>query len=54
MFVYVNVCLACTEEEKNKQRQGLQKMLNALDKCRKVGNCSVHNCSILFFVIIVN
>ncbi|XDV35626.1 hypothetical protein PO909_005534 [Leuciscus waleckii] len=26
---------SCTKEEKNKQVEGLQKMLNALDKCRK-------------------
>lgn len=26
---------SCTKEEKNKQIEGLQKMLNALDKCRK-------------------
>lgn len=60
----VNVCvfnvpLGCTEEEKKMQAEGLQKMLNALDKCRKVGKFCVHFYSILFYsnllrLIIVN
>jgi len=49
MCVYVNVCLACTKEEKNKQIEGLQKMLNALDKCRKVGKLL---CARLFYSIL--
>ncbi len=44
-----NVPLACTEEEKKMQVEGLQKMLNALDKCRKVGKFCVHVYSILFY-----
>uniref|UniRef100_A0A672PXM4 Signal transducer and activator of transcription n=1 Tax=Sinocyclocheilus grahami TaxID=75366 RepID=A0A672PXM4_SINGR len=32
---------SCTEEEKKKQLEGLQKMLNALDNCRKVGKFCV-------------
>ncbi len=47
----INVPLACTEEEKKMQAEGLQKMLNALDKCRKVDTFCVHVYSILFYSI---